>query len=107
MFAAVNSRPSMATPGSPTPTGMSAGMPSDFTSRRMSRPIVAPTLLRRRWRRRRDAQALGHEEPGPRVDHRGLDAAPADVDADGVGAGGAVGCGLATGLSVTSHLRSS
>jgi hypothetical protein len=44
MLAAVRSRPCMATPGRPTPTGVSAGTPDAFTIRRSSRPIVALTL---------------------------------------------------------------
>src|SRR5574338_168233 len=43
MFAAVTSRPSMATPGRPMPTGAVSEMPDAFTSRRTSRAIDALT----------------------------------------------------------------
>ena len=44
MLAAVTSRPCIATPGRPTPTGADSEMPDDLASRRTSRAIDALTL---------------------------------------------------------------
>jgi hypothetical protein len=43
MFAAVSNRPSIATPGRPTPTGASPGTPAALPSRLTRRSIDAPT----------------------------------------------------------------
>ena len=66
----------------------SSPRPSPSASRLTTRPIEAMTASGVDGCGRRDAEALGPEPAGLDVDDRGLDAAAADVDADGDPAAG-------------------